>query len=134
MSRAGDSMFRRRSFLDRLARLPRKGDIDGVVRNLRLVFNTKKSCGSVLSNFGLGDYEQAPNARDTVELLKVEIREQILRYEPRLHDPELTLLGRYGFSMVRFELTGTVNGVRRSFQIDIDTTYRSVEVSPERVV
>ena len=121
-----------RSFLDRLAQLPRNGDIDSVVRNLRLVFNTKKNCGSVIPDFGLGEYERASNARDAVELLRQEMRAQIERYEPRLLEPELTLLGRHGFNMVRFELKGTVDGVRRSFEIDIDTTYRNVEVSPER--
>lgn len=119
------------SFLLRLTRSPVGSTAALVAENLGHVLNTRKGCGSVFPEFGLGDYESAPNTHDAVIVLGKELRAVVLRYEPRLAAPEVTLLGRYGYRMIRFTITGLVDGEPQAFAVDVNTSDRHVDVWPE---
>lgn len=119
------------SFLARLMGSPSPSAATQVADNLGHVLNTRKGCGSVIPELGLGDYEAAPNTHEAVLVLLRELRALVLRYEPRLRQPEVVLQGRHGYRMVRFALSGTLDGVTRRFGIDIDTSTRHVDVWPE---
>ncbi|MCH9679846.1 MAG: GPW/gp25 family protein [Deltaproteobacteria bacterium] len=121
----------RSSFLSRLVGVASTDLSAQVATNLGHVLNTRKGCGSVIPELGLGDYEGAATTHDAVLVLVRELRALVVRYEPRLRDPEVTLRGRYGYRMVRFSLQGTVEGVVGKFHIDIDTSTRHVDVWPE---
>ncbi|MCX4244132.1 type VI secretion system baseplate subunit TssE [Paraliomyxa miuraensis] len=120
-----------RSFLSRLTRTSSRTVPQLVAQNLEHVLNTRKGCGSVLPDLGLGDYEAAPNTHEAVIVLERELRALVLRFEPRLSEPEVALAGRHGYRMVRFSLRGLVDGAPRAFAIDIDTSTRHVDVWPE---
>jgi type VI secretion system protein len=119
---------RRQAFLGRLAQLPRERVLDEIVRNLGFVLNTRKACGSVLPDFGLGDYEREVNTHHAVETLRGELLGAVRRHEPRVDEPSVRLLGRYGYNMVRFEILGRVDGQACGFGVDINTTTRHVAV------
>lgn len=119
---------RRQGFLGRLAQLPREHVLAEIARNLGFVFNTRMACGSVLPDFGLGDYEHEGNTHHAVEALRVEMLAAVRRLEPRLGGPAVRLLGRYRYNMVRFEITGVVEGQACGLGVDIDTTTRQVAV------
>jgi predicted component of type VI protein secretion system len=119
---------KRQGFLGRLAQLPREHAVAEIARNLGFVFNTRKEVGSVTSDFGLGDYEHEVNTHQAVETLRVELLAAVRRHEPRLGAPAVRLLGRYHYNMVRFEITGVVEGQTCGIGVDIDTTTRRVEV------
>ncbi len=119
---------RRQAFLGRLAQLPRERMLAEVARNLGFVFNTRKACGSVLADFGLGDYERDVNTHHAVETLRVELLAAVRRHEPRMAEVSVRLLGRYRYNMVRFEIAGLVDSQACAIGVDIDTTTRSVEV------
>lgn len=121
----------RSSFLSRLVGTPSTDLATQVADNLGHVLNTRKGCGSVIPQLGLGDYEDAATTHDAVLVLVRELRALVLRYEPRLTDPEVVLQGRHGYRMVRFALEGTVDGALARFGIDIDTSTRHVDVWPE---
>lgn len=123
-------MAPRSSFLDRLTGSARPLP-EQVARNLVNVLNTRKGCGSAIPDLGLGDYEEAPNTHDAVLVLERELRELVLRYEPRVLEPTVELRGGHGYRKVRFALQGTVDGTPRDFAIEIDTSTRQVEVWPE---
>ncbi|MFV8749336.1 GPW/gp25 family protein [Nannocystaceae bacterium ST9] len=122
------SMAPRRSFIARLTRGPRRPESEAIARNLQHVLNTRKGSSGIMA-FGLGDYEAAANTRDAVLMLLVEIEQLAIRHEPRLREPKVVLLGRHGYSRVRFELQGLVRGARQLFWLDLDTTTREVEVA-----
>jgi predicted component of type VI protein secretion system len=119
---------RRQGFLGRLAQLPRERALAEIARNLGFVFNTRKACGSVLADFGLGDYEREVNTLQAVETLRAELVAAVRRHEPRITEASVRLLGRHGYSMVRFELAGLVEGQACALGIDIDTTTQRVDV------
>jgi predicted component of type VI protein secretion system len=119
---------RRQGFVARLAQLPRERVVAEIARNLGFVFNTRKACGSVVADFGLGDYEHEVNTHHAVEALRVELLAAVRRHEPRLLGAQVRLLGRYRYNMVRFELAGSVDGQALVLGVDIDTTTRAVEV------
>ncbi|NVB39235.1 GPW/gp25 family protein [Pseudenhygromyxa sp. WMMC2535] len=120
---------RTRPFITRLAGGPARPEPEALARNLEHLLNTRKGCGSVFGELGLGDYEAAPNAAEAVGALRGELLRQVRRYEPRLAEPELELLGGFGYSKVRFELRGRLRGARQLFWLDLDTTTRAVEVA-----
>jgi predicted component of type VI protein secretion system len=119
---------RRQGFLARLTQLPRERALAEVARNLGFVFNTRKACGSVLPDFGLGDYESEVNTHHAVEALRVEMLAAVREREPRMREPTVRLLGRYRYNMVRFEIAGLVEGQPCTLGVDIDTTTRHVDV------
>jgi len=121
----------RQGFLGRLAQLPHERVVAKVVRNLGFVFNTRKGVGSVVPTFGLGDYldyNKHPNTQRAVETLRVELLDAVRRYEPRIEDPAVRLLGGYHHDMVRFEIMGRVDGKHCVLAVDIDSTTQKVEV------
>lgn len=102
-----------------------------VAENLGHVLNTRKGCGSVIRELGLGDYEAAPNTHAAVLVLTRELQAAVLRYEPRLQAPEVVLRGRHGHRTIRFSLTGSIDGTPHAFGLEIDTNDRHVEVWAE---
>lgn len=117
------------SFLSRLTNTPTTSQAEVIVRNLDHLFNTRKRVGSVVAEFGLGDYEAAPTTHDAVLLLREELEGAVRRYEPRIESPQVRLLGGFGYSGVRYELRGRAHGEALVFSIDIDTTTRQVRVA-----
>ncbi len=120
------------SFLARLTRAAPRPEIEAVARNLEHLLNTRKGCGSVVAELGLGDYEAAPNTHHAVLTLRAEIEQMVRTYEPRLHSPRVTLLGGLGTRNIIFELQGTVGADLNVMLLDIDTTTRHVTVTLER--
>lgn len=117
------------SFLHRLAHLPAESAVESVARNLGVVLNTRKGCGSVIADFGLGDYDGYPNTIEAVSALKDEIAALVRRHEPRLARPQVTLLGRLGPNRVCFALAGAVAGHTYTFHIVIHSEFRNVTVA-----
>lgn len=117
------------SFISRLAQVPAQAAPAVIVRNLEHVLNTRKGCGSVIEEFGLGDYDAAPTTHEAVILLRAELEALTRRYEPRLSSPQVRLLGGHGYRGVRYELRGQVRGQDLVFWLDIDTTTRHVHVT-----
>lgn len=119
---------RRQAFLARLAqRAPERAPAE-IARSLGFVFNTRKACGSVLADFGLGDYEREVNTGRAVEALRAELLAAVHRHEPRIRDARVKLLGRRRTHLVRFEIAGRVDGQACALDVDIDTTTRHVTV------
>lgn len=119
------------SFLSRLTQSSGWTVAALVAENLGHVLNTRKGCGSVIRELGLGDYEAAPNTHEAVLVLLDELRAVVLRYEPRLREPEVTLRGRLGYRTIRFSIAGSIDGRAQVFGVDIDTSDRHVEVWAE---
>ena len=119
---------RRQAFLGRLAQLAPERASAEIVRNLGFVFNTRKACGSVVADFGLGDFEAEGTTARAVEALRGELLATVRRYEPRLRGPAVRLLGRWNYNMVRFEVAGQVGDQACTLDVDIDTTTREVTV------
>lgn len=118
-----------RSFLARLLGEPSSPLVELVALNLENVLNTRKGSGSVIREFGLGDYERASTTHDAVLILIDEIAGLCRRYEPRLCEPTVELLGRSSYDELRFELEGQLSGRRRLFWLDMSTNNRTVKVT-----
>lgn len=122
-------MTHTRSFIGRLIGEPSQPLVEVVALNLENVLNTRKGSGSVIREFGLGDYERAGTTHDAVLILVEEIAQQCRRYEPRLFEPKVSLLGRSGYDEVRFELQGVLGGRRQLFWLDLSTSNRTVKIN-----
>jgi predicted component of type VI protein secretion system len=127
----------RQGFLGRLAQLPRERVAAEVARSLGFLFNTRKGVGSVVPSFGLGEYldhGKHPNTQRAVETLRVEMLDAVRRYEPRIEDPAVRLLGGYHHEMVRFEIAGRIDGKRCVLEVDVNSTTQEVAVSVVEVI
>lgn len=123
-----DPTRRRQAFLGRLAQLAPERAPAEIARNLGFVFNTRKACGSVVADFGLGDYEREVNTGRAVEALRAELLAAVSRHEPRIREPRVRLLGGWHTDLVCFEIAGRVDGETCVLDVDIDTTTRRVTV------
>lgn len=114
-------------------------EILAIERNLESILNTRKGTGSVVSTFGLGDYEGteradgeiAPNL-GTAAILAVlvpEILDQVRRHERRIADPRVEIAGRDGRLRVIFTVNGAVSSRPARFRVTFDTVYRNVLVA-----
>lgn len=117
------------SFMSRLARIGKEAKLDRILRNLNRVFNARKRYGSVVHEFGIGDYEYTWNTPKLLETLRMELLAAVQEYEPELLQPEVVMKGRDRDLWVRFLLIGIVDGEAHQFHIDIDSKYRNIVVS-----
>ena len=109
----------------------RRDELDDITQNLSAVLNTKRAFGSLGSELGIGNYLASQGARDSVAALSAEIEKCIRLYEPRLHEPELRLVGKNSDMELLYELYGLSGGRRHKLLIRFNTTYGNVKV--ERV-
>lgn len=119
---------RRQAFLGRLAQRAPESAPAEVARNLGFVLNTRKACGSVIAELGLGDFEAEGTTHRALDVLRGELLAAVTRNEPRLAEPAVRLLGRWRHNMVRFELAGQIDDQLCTLDVDIDTTTREVTV------
>ena len=75
------------SFLRRLSRLEPEPTIERIARNLARIFNSRKEYGSVVREFGLGDYEERWDTPGLLDTLMAEIVAAVSEFEPDLTDP-----------------------------------------------
>lgn len=118
------------SFLGRLTRAPAQSGISAIVRNLDHLLNTRKGCGSVVAELGVGDYEAAPTTHHAVLALRAELEQLVRGYEPRLAEPRVIVLGGVGARVVRFELRARIADEDQVFWLDIDAETRHFDVRP----
>lgn len=114
--------------MSRLARIDKEAKIDRIVRNLNRVFNSRKRYGSVVHEFGIGDYEYTWNTPILLDTLKDELLAAVSKFEPEIDNPEIVLDGRDRQLWVRYVLTGLVDNEMCRFHIEIDSKYRNVVV------
>ncbi|MCY1075146.1 type VI secretion system baseplate subunit TssE [Archangium lansingense] len=122
----------RRPFLDKLL-----GDKPGpqahdelaqVIRNIEAVLNTQEGYGYFRRDFGLGDYTGKRGTSALVKTLTEELQEEIERYEPRLRDVEVKMLGRDATLWLHFELTAMLRGTPLTLQLLFDTVSSRVRI------
>ena len=116
-------------------------EVLAITRNLAAVLNTRKGTGSVVADLGLGDYEGtiAPDGsfqariatKDVLAALVPEIGAQVARYEPRLADPAVAVVGRDRDLRAIFALTGLCSGRPVRFRLSLHTLFRDVVVEAQ---
>ena len=99
-----------------------------VTRNLRFLLNTKKTHGSVLVDYGLGDYDDPLRIKGDIDALAREIQATVLAYERRLVGPRVKAVGRDARRRIDYELSGSVAGRPATFHVVFDTISRGVTV------
>jgi predicted component of type VI protein secretion system len=118
------------SFLGKLAGGREERMVDSIARNLTAVLNAKQGHAAAVEVFGLGRYDGQFAQSGQVSVLTAEMLEQVNRFEPRLKDPALALLGRDRALWVRFMLTGRCEGQPCAFSVLFHAVFRHVRVLP----
>lgn len=116
-------------------------EVLAIRRNLEAVFNTRKGSGSVVSAYGLGDYEgkvaddgtpePLMGTKDILAVLEPEIERQVRSFEPRIVDPSVERLGRDHDMRAAFAVKGAVAGRPVRFRIALHTIFHDVTVDSE---
>lgn len=106
----------------------RHDELEHVISNLTAVLNTKQGFGSMVRSLGIGDYLERPGSRDATATLRGEIEAEIRKFEPRLHDMELLLLGRTPDLHMAFDLTGRVGGKKIKLRVLFNTMFGNVTI------
>jgi len=99
------------AFLDRFHPTKvRTEELDHIVANISAVLNTKQGFGSMVRQLGIGEYHGRPGSSDAIATLRDEIETEITKFEPRLTDVEVNLLGRTTDLQMAFDVLGKVDG------------------------
>lgn len=118
------------SFYGKLSGNPDEPALESIARNLEAVLNAKRGHAGAVEVFGIGGYDGTYATKPFIGALTQEMLEQVKRYEPRLTEPQLTLMGRDRAMWVRFRLSGRCHGEPCSFAILFHSILRSVRVLP----
>jgi len=113
---------------DKLGGSMEERTIESIGRNLEAVLNTRQGYGAVVEVYGLGAYDAYLATKPLVETLTAEMTEMIRRFEPRLCDPVVRVLGRDKELWVRFSVTGTVGGKQQAYRVLFHSVFRNVRV------
>ncbi len=117
-------------FLDKLNGSMEERTIESVAKNLEAVLNTKQGYGAVIEVYGLGGYDVYQATKPLIKALTAEMDQAIVRFEPRLEEPKVELIGRDRELWVRFVVKGRIDGVARRFLISFHSIFRNVRVTP----
>ncbi|WP_437491832.1 GPW/gp25 family protein [Sorangium sp. So ce1014] len=118
------------SFFGKLSGNPDERALESIARNLEAVLNAKRGHAGAVEVFGIGGYDGIHATKPFIGALSQEMLEQVKRHEPRLTEPQLTLIGRDRALWVRFRLSGRCQGEACSFAILFHSVFRSVRVLP----
>lgn len=120
----------RRPFLDKFTSrgAPPWDALAPVLRNLESVLNTREGYGFFQQGFGLGDYTGDRGGKELVPFLTEELQRQVMQYEPRLRDVEVTMLGQDGALCLHFEVTGLLAGEALRLRLIFDTVSSRVRL------
>jgi type VI secretion system protein len=117
------------AFLDRFTPgKHRTEELDHVIANISAVLNTKQGFGSVVRELGIGEYHGRPGSRDAISTLRDEIEGEINKFEPRLSDLEVVMLGKTSDLQMAFEITGKVAGKRCKLRLFFHTTFGNITI------
>ena len=107
---------------------------EGLRRDVEWLLNTRQAqtgacddlpeaARSVL-HYGLPDLSWMSGKRDNAETLKATLLSTLRRYEPRIHDPEVTLLpGEHTARRLRFQVRGTLRLETGEENVTFDTNF-----------
>jgi predicted component of type VI protein secretion system len=112
------------AFLDRFnpAKV-RTDELDHIVSNISSVLNTKQGFGSIVRQLGVGEYQGRPGSRDAIATLRAEIETEIGKFEPRLTELEVKLLGKSTDLQMVFDVSGKVAGKRCQLRVFFHTNF-----------
>ncbi|KFA87775.1 GPW/gp25 family protein [Archangium violaceum] len=123
------------SFLDKFTpawqRSGSQSELAQVRQNLEAVLNTKEGYGYFVQGFGVGNYLEKLGTRQLMTTLNDELLHTVVRFEPRLREPELKLRGRDSGLWLHFVLTGELNGEPCSLRILFHTVSGRVRVEED---
>jgi type VI secretion system protein len=125
----------RSSFLDKFTpawqRSDSQSELAQVRQNLEAVLNTKEGYGYFVQGYGVGNYLEKLGTRQLMTTLTDELLNAVIRFEPRLHEPELKLRGRDSGLWLHFVLSGELNGAPCSLRLLFHTVSGRVRVEED---
>lgn len=106
-------------------------NLESILENLNCILNTKKGFGSLIEEFGVGDYNAFKGRREIVTTLVAEIEENIARYEPRVCIESIKEVDSELSNRLRFEMKCRILNTPKPLFINFDTAYAKVEVEED---
>lgn len=104
------------------------GELQAIVDNLNHVLNTRKSFGSFLPTFGIGDYNAYKSRHKIVETIIEEIKENIRLYEPRVKLEHIAEVDSDSPFRLRFQVKCVFLDGAKPIYIVLDSLYNRVFV------
>lgn len=112
------------AFLDRFHPERKQSDeLEHVIANISSVLNTKQGFGSIVRDLGIGEYHGRPGSRDAIATLREEVETEIAKFEPRLTELEVEMLGKTQDLQMAFDVSGKVAGKRCQLRIFFNTVF-----------
>jgi predicted component of type VI protein secretion system len=107
------------------------GDLVAIIDNLNHVLNTRKSFGSWLKPFGIGDWNEYKSRGKIVDTIIEEIKENIRLYEPRVVLEDIAEVPSDSAFRMRFQVKCIINDGEKPIYIVLDSLYNRVYVEDQ---
>jgi len=102
--------------------------VESVITHLRCILNTRQGSVPLDSQFGVPDFTNLAGGLSSGSVRDIEnaIRQVVMRYEPRLRSPRVSLRADAGDPMsLRFDLDGRVNVDGQDLPLQLSTVVGS---------
>jgi type VI secretion system lysozyme-like protein len=113
-----------RFFLDKR----KDADLRSVVDNLNHMLNSRKTFGTYLRDYGIGDFNEYKARQKIIDTVIAEIKESIRRYEPRVVLDSIREVESDSPFKIRLEMRCVVHTADRPIYILIDSVNNKVSL------
>ena len=103
-------------------------DLNVIIANLNNILGTKREYGFFLEKFGLSDYKHISSHGDIVEMIRVEIKENIEHFEPRVIVKKIINTTDIGLTLLSFQLDFELDKRGYSCKVFLDPVSKAFQV------
>lgn len=104
-------------------------ELEGIVRNLEHILNTKRGYGSILPGFGIRSMNEYVSRTAIALAVMDDVRDGIKKYEPRLLLEEISLVPSKNPFRMSFVVKCSVKETSQTLSVSFDTVFGSFDVS-----
>ena len=99
-----------------------------IVDNLNNILNTKRGYGSFRKDFGIRDLNEYSNRAAIAHAVVAEVRENILRFEPRVKIVDVVLENDDNPLHLSFRIECTISAAAQAYRLIFDTIFSRYRV------
>lgn len=120
------------NFLKKIAyekKIHTKDDTESIVENVSNILNSVRGYNSFLNDFGISDYRYLSSEQDIYKTIIMEIKRNIISYEPRILVKEITFIKGNSFLSLSFTIDAVIKNNGNNLKLFLNCVKNSFKVT-----